>query len=86
MKIVVDETCLKEGVRCDCGLCPVALAFRAAGIKATVGTTIVTIGGQDYDLPPAVIERIDGIDNARNVQPFEFDFSLEAAGQLVFDL
>jgi hypothetical protein len=78
MRILVDETCLREGIACDCPRCPVAIAIRKAGAeRVTVGTTSVAINGTNYGPPGWVSECILAIDDGRKVRPFEFDLQLE---------
>jgi hypothetical protein len=88
MRILVDETCLREGIACDCSRCPVAIAIRQAGAeRVTVGTTSVTVNGRNYPLPAFVVERILAIDDGRKVRPFEFELALqEDPRQLQLDL
>lgn len=81
MKIEVTEQDIKLGRRCSRDRCPVALAFKRAGIKpdGVTGMAVVFFYKTSYTevtLPSKVANFIADFDNSVVVEPFSFDLDL----------
>lgn len=83
MTVIVDQQCIKAGVRREGSKCPVALALRrATGNAWAVGNTSASpVEGEYFELrlPDAVAARIGAFDSTGGMRPFRFDIDLEQA-------
>lgn len=81
MTIIVDEQCIRAGVRREGEKCPVALALqRATGSAWAVGNTSASpVEGEYFELrlPEAVVARIGAFDSTGGMRPFRFDIDFE---------
>lgn len=72
-KIEVTDEDIRQGVKGQCGRCPIALAAARAGIKdVTVGSYTMKIKHLFIHLPRNVSEFINRFDDGLPVQPFSF--------------
>jgi hypothetical protein len=67
---------IAQGIQGDCSLCPLALAFRAAGLTVRVGVRILIIDRRPYRMPALLADWADAFDAGREVEPIEFAFEL----------
>lgn len=81
MKVMIEVTAedVANGMRCDCSLCPVALAARRAMADALVGVGVrsIFLGGpherKRVELPDEVREKIVAYDREGVMEPFSFE-------------
>lgn len=91
--INVTQECIDKGKRCDCELCPIALAAVEAGIPSVgVGKSAMNVysnfsvmnvyGNPSYvvGLPNVAHNFIDAFDRGDTVKPFEFDIEVPDEG------
>lgn len=83
MTILVDERCIRAGVRLEGEKCPVAVALRrTTGNAWAVGNISAwPVEGEYFELyfPDEVVPRIGAFDATGAMTPFRFDIDLERA-------
>lgn len=80
MVINVTGRHIAGGKRSDCNYCPIALAFKEAGLNIQVGSYFIHRSPDDLEnaseLPNAVCDFIRKFDRGQPVQPFSFEINL----------
>ena len=78
MKVTVTPADISAGTLAAPQSCPVALALTRAlpGTRVWVGPSTVVCSNTEYDLPPKAMGFIELFDQARPVEPFEFELAM----------